>query len=90
MHLYIVISTLMISHLVSNCKTCLEKNRKKLQFLTSDITKAAYFNLMVDQGFVIRMESDGILLPRNAFNMVRKFWSGEAHSEGSISRGHAT
>ena len=68
----------------------IEKNRKKLQFLTSDITKAAYFNLMVDQGFVIRMESDGILLPRNAFNMVRKFWSGEAHSEGSISRGHAT
>ncbi|MEG6502953.1 MULTISPECIES: DUF3987 domain-containing protein [unclassified Desulfovibrio] len=64
--------------------------RKKPSFLMSDITKAAYFKLMVEQGFVMRMESDGILLPRDAFNMLRKFWGGETHSESRICRGQAT
>lgn len=68
----------------------IESKRNKPRFLTSDITKAAYFKLMVDQGFVMRMESDGILLPRDAFNMLRKFWGGEAHSESRIGRGQAT
>lgn len=65
----------------------IEKERNKPKFIMSDITKAAYFKLMADQGFVMRMESDGILLPRDSFNMVRKFWGGEAHSENRISRG---
>ncbi|WP_291440110.1 DUF3987 domain-containing protein [Desulfovibrio sp.] len=68
----------------------IETKRNKPRFLTSDITKAAYFKLMVDQGFVMRMESDGILLPRDAFSMIRKFWGGETHSESRICRGQAT
>lgn len=68
----------------------IETKRNKPRFLMSDITKAAYFKLMVDQGFVMRMESDGILLPRDSFNMVRKFWGGEAHSESRISRGQSS
>lgn len=68
----------------------IETKKNKPRFLSSDITKAAYFKLMVDQGFVMRMESDGILLPRDAFNMLRKFWGGEIHSESRIGRGQAT
>lgn len=68
----------------------IEAKKNKYKFLMSDTTKAAYFKLMVEQGFVIRMESDGILLPRDTFNMIRKFWGGEAHSEGRISRGQTT
>lgn len=68
----------------------IEAKRNKPKFLMSDITKEAYFKLMVAQGFVMRMESDGILLPRDAFNMIRKFWGGEIHSESRIGRGQAT
>lgn len=68
----------------------MEAKKSKYKFLMSDITKSAYSKLMVDQGFVMRMESDGILLPSDTFNMIRKFWGGETHSEGRISRGQTT
>lgn len=41
---------------------------------------------MKKQGFALRMESDGVLLPRSTFDMIRKFWSGETHSQDRINR----
>lgn len=61
-------------------------NKHDLVFNISDITAPSYLELMKKQGFALRMESDGVLLPRSTFDMIRKFWSGETHSQDRISR----
>ena len=68
-----------------------EKERKnKLVppcFTLSEITSAAYSRRMASQGFVGRIDPEGIPLPKGAADQIRKYWSGEPHAQDRISRG---
>lgn len=56
------------------------------QLLTSDTSKAAFVKMMSKQGFVFRMEPDGISFSSDLHRLITKAWSDEAHSEARISR----
>ena len=68
-----------------------EKERKpKLVppcFTLSELTSAAYSQRMASQGFVGRIDPEGIPLPKGAMDQLRKYWSGEPHAQDCISRG---
>ncbi len=66
-------------------KGIIELDKAKLPMLTAkplllnDVTAAAYMQNLVDSGRVIRLESDGIALPRAAIRMVTKAWAEESN-----------
>lgn len=45
--------------------------------LLSDATEAALSQHLIDHGIAIRLESDGVLLPKKAMRLMTKSWSGE-------------
>ena len=56
-------------------------------FTLSELTSAAYSQRMSSQGFVGRIDPEGIPLPKGAMDQLRKYWSGEPHAQDRISRG---
>lgn len=56
------------------------------KLLANDVTSAAFSVTMAEQGYFCRLESDGVLLPPDAYRQVTKYWSGEAHRQTRISR----
>lgn len=56
------------------------------QLLISDTSKPAFVELMSKQGFVFRMEPDGIPFDSHLHRLITKSWSNESHSEARISR----
>lgn len=56
-------------------------------FTLSELTSAAYSQRMASQGFVGRIDPEGIPLPKGAMDQLRKYWSGEPHAQDRISRG---
>ena len=56
-------------------------------FTLSELTSAAYSQRMASQGFVGRIDPEGIPLPKGAMDQLRKYWSGEPHAQDCISRG---
>lgn len=53
--------------------------------LLNDVSAAAYAQHLVEHGWAIRLESDGIPLPKGTMRMMTKAWSGEASSRKRIS-----
>jgi len=56
------------------------------QLLLNDVTSAAFSIAMSENGYVCRMESDGVILPPDAYRQLTKYWSGEAHRQTRVSR----
>lgn len=60
------------------------KNPPKL--LMNDVTSAALSVAIANQGYISRLESDGVLFPKDAYRQVTKYWAGESHRQSRISR----
>lgn len=60
------------------------KNAPKI--LMNDVTSAALSVAIANQGYISRLESDGVLFPKDAYRQVTKYWAGESHRQSRISR----
>ncbi len=53
--------------------------------LLNDVSDAAYAQHLVEHGCAIRLESDGMLLPKRTMRLITKAWSGETSNRKRIS-----
>lgn len=56
------------------------------QLLLNDVTSAAFSIAMSENGYVCRLESDGVMLPPDAYRQVTKYWAGESHRQSRVTR----